>query len=136
MGEASSVAVLPRRSAPLVPGSIPRPGAVHAFGFQSILASAGFFPGFYGFLPALLDFLNKFISEIIWSNSASADDMALRLQVCRALQKHKFIYLFIKECRFGVFKITKLYDINIILIRIISKSSIFMHFDMQRIGLR
>ena len=40
-GEAGSVAVLPRRYAPMGPGSIPSPGAVCAFGFQSILASSG-----------------------------------------------------------------------------------------------
>ena len=34
--------VLPRRYAPMGPCSFPSPGAVCAFGFQSILASAGF----------------------------------------------------------------------------------------------
>ncbi len=54
--------------------SIPGHGTVRAFGFQSILASAGFSPGSLVFLLHLkLDFLNKSISEIIWSYSASAD---------------------------------------------------------------
>ncbi len=73
-GEAGGVAVLPRRCAPLGPGSIPGPAAVRAFGFQSILASAGFSPGSLVFLLHLkLDYLNKSISGIIWSYSASAD---------------------------------------------------------------
>ncbi len=50
---------------------MPDPGAVRAFGFQSILASAGFSPVFL--LHLKLDFLNKPISGIIWSYSASAD---------------------------------------------------------------
>ena len=40
--EASSVAVVPRRYAPMGVGSIPSPGAVCAFGFQTMIASAGF----------------------------------------------------------------------------------------------
>ena len=42
-GKQVGVAVVPQRCAPLSPGSIPGPGAVRPFGFQSILASAGFF---------------------------------------------------------------------------------------------
>ncbi len=46
VGEAGSVAVLPPRCGPLSPGSIPGPGAVCPFDFQSKLASAGFSTGF------------------------------------------------------------------------------------------
>ena len=65
LGKQVSVAVLPQRCAPLSPGSIPGPGAVRAFGFQSILASAGFSPVFL--LHLKLGFLNKSVSGIIWS---------------------------------------------------------------------
>ncbi len=55
--------VLPQRCAPLSPGSIPGLGAVHAFGFKSILASAGFSSGSLVFLLHLkLSFLKKYIS--------------------------------------------------------------------------
>ncbi len=54
--------------ASLSPGSIPGPGTVHVFVFQSILASAGFSPGSLVFLLHLtLGFLNKYIWGIIWS---------------------------------------------------------------------
>ncbi len=61
------------------------PGSVRAFGFQSILASAGFSLGSpVFFLHLKLGFLNKSVSGIIWSYSASlsADwqPMALRLE--------------------------------------------------------
>ena len=63
-GEAGSVAVLPRRYAPMGPGSIPSPGAVCAFGFQSILASAGFLRVLrFSLLHLKLDFLNKSVSK-------------------------------------------------------------------------
>ena len=63
-----------RRYASLSPGSIPGPGAVHAFSFQFILASAAFSPSSPVFLLHLeLGFLNKSISGIIWSYKASAN---------------------------------------------------------------
>ena len=63
-GEAGRVAVLPRRYAPMGPGSILRPGAVCAFGFQSILASAGFLQVLrFSLLHLKLDFLNKSVSK-------------------------------------------------------------------------
>ena len=72
--KAGGVAVLPQRCAPLSPGLIPGPGAVRAFSFQSILVSAGFSPGSPVFLLHLKPrFLNKSISGITWSYSASAD---------------------------------------------------------------
>ncbi len=71
--EAGGVEVLPQRCAPLSPGSIPGPGAVRACGFQSILASAGFSPGSPVLLHLKLGFLNKSVSGIIWSYSASAN---------------------------------------------------------------
>ncbi len=49
IGEAGSIVVLPPRCGPLSPGSIPGPGVVCPFGFQSKLASAGFPPGYSGF---------------------------------------------------------------------------------------
>ena len=53
IGEAGSVAVLPRRYATMGSCSIPSPGAVCAFGFQSIFS-----------LPHLkLDRLNKSVSK-------------------------------------------------------------------------
>ncbi len=62
------VAVLPWGCALLSPGLIPNPGAVCAFGSQSILASAGFSPDSPVFLLCLkLGSLNKSISGIIWS---------------------------------------------------------------------
>ena len=64
LGEAGSVAVLLRRYAPMGPGSIPSPGAVCAFGFQSILASAGFLRVLgFSLLHLKLDFLNKSVSK-------------------------------------------------------------------------
>ena len=64
IGEAGSVAVLPRRYSPMGPGSIPSPGAVCTFGFQSIFASTGFLWVFQFFLQHLkLDFLNKSVSK-------------------------------------------------------------------------
>ncbi len=97
MGKQVGVAVLPQRCAPLSPGSIPGPGAVRAFGFQSILASTGFSPGSPVFLLHLkLGFLNKSVSGIIWSYSVSLSaywqPMALRLEsfgryVARYLKK-------------------------------------------------
>ena len=63
-GEAGSVAVLPRRYAPIDPGSIPSPGAICAFGFQSILASAGFLRvRRFSLLHLKLDFLNNAVSK-------------------------------------------------------------------------
>ena len=63
-GEAGTVSVLPRRYAPMGPGSIPSPGAVCAFGFQSILASAGFLRVLlFSLLHIKLDFLNKSVSK-------------------------------------------------------------------------
>ena len=63
-GEAGSVAVLPRRYAPMGLGSIPSPGAICAFGFQSILASAGFLRVLrFSLLHLKLDFLNKSVSK-------------------------------------------------------------------------
>ena len=60
---------------PLSPGSIPGPGAVCPFGFQSKLASAGFSPGTPVFLLHLkLGFLNLFL-ELLFVLGA----MALRL---------------------------------------------------------
>ncbi len=83
LGRQASVAVLPPRCGPLSPGSIPSPGAVCPFGFQSKLESAGFSPDTPVFLLHMkLGFLNKSISgNIVWSYSASADWllMALRL---------------------------------------------------------
>ena len=62
-GEAGSVAVLPWRYAPMGPGSIPSPGIICAFGFQSILASAGFLRVLqFSLLHLKLDFLNKSVS--------------------------------------------------------------------------
>ncbi len=62
-GEAGSVAILPPRCGPLSPGSIPTPGVVCPFGFQSKLASAGFSPGTPVFLLHLkLDFFSLFLS--------------------------------------------------------------------------
>ena len=62
--EAGSVAVLPRRYAPMGSGSIPSPGPICAFGFQSILASAGFFRVLrFSLLHLKLDFLNKSVSK-------------------------------------------------------------------------
>ena len=62
-GEAGSVAVLPQRYAPMGPDSIPSPGAVCAFGFQSILASIGFLQVlWFSLLHLKLDFLNKSVS--------------------------------------------------------------------------
>ena len=64
VGDAVSVAVLPRRYAPKDPGSIPSAGAVCAFGFQSILASAGFLRVLrFSLLHLNLDFLNKSVSK-------------------------------------------------------------------------
>ena len=64
IGEAGSVAVLPRCYAPMGPGSIPSPGAVFAFGFKSILASTGFLRVLrFSFLHLKLDFLNKSVSK-------------------------------------------------------------------------
>ncbi len=55
-----SVAVLPLHCGPLSTGSIPGPGAVCPFGFQSKLASAGFSPGIPVFLLHLkLGFLDR-----------------------------------------------------------------------------
>ena len=56
-----SIAVLPWRYAPMGPSSIHSPGAVRAFGFQSILA----FPCFLRFFLLHLkpDFLNKSVSN-------------------------------------------------------------------------
>ncbi len=62
-GEEGSVAVLPPRCGPLSPGSIPGPGVVWPFGFQSKLASAGFSPGTPVFLLHLkLHFFSLFLS--------------------------------------------------------------------------
>ncbi len=72
LGEAGGVEVLPRRCAPLSPGSIPNPCAVCAFGFPVHTCFHRFFFGFSAFPPAL-GFLNKSISGIVWSYSASAD---------------------------------------------------------------
>ncbi len=73
--EADGVVVLPQCCAPLSPDSILAPGAVRAFGFQSILASTGFCLGYQVFLLHLkLDCLNKSISgNIVWSFSTSID---------------------------------------------------------------
>ncbi len=84
----------------LSPGSILGPCAVRAFGFQSILASAGFSPGSPVFLLHLkLGFLYKSVSGIIWSYSASADwqlIMALRLEsLGRYVARYKNQNLFI-----------------------------------------
>ena len=59
-----ALAVLPRRYAPMGPGSIPSPGTVCAFGFQSILTSAGFlWILWFSLLHLKLDFLNKSVSK-------------------------------------------------------------------------
>ena len=64
LGEAGSLAVLPRRYAPMSLGSIPSPGAIGAFGFQSILAAAGFRRVLrFSLLHLKLDFLNKSVSK-------------------------------------------------------------------------
>ena len=63
-GEAGSVAVLPWRYAPMGPGSIPSPGSICAFGFQSILASAGLLRVLrFSLLHLKPDFLNKSVSK-------------------------------------------------------------------------
>ena len=50
--------------APVGPGSIPSPGAICAFGFQSILASAGFLQVLrFSLLHLKLDLLNKSVSK-------------------------------------------------------------------------
>ena len=73
LGEAGSVAVLPRRYAPMGPGSIPSPGAVCAFGFQSILASVGFLRVLrFSPLHLKLDFLNKSVSKHFMEVSLNA----------------------------------------------------------------
>ena len=67
LGEAGGEAVLLQRCAPLSPGSIPGLGTVRAFGFQSILVSAGFSLGSPVFLLRLkLGFLNKSVYGNIW----------------------------------------------------------------------
>ena len=76
--EADSVAVLPRRYAPMGPGSIPSPGAVCAFGFQSILASAGFLRVLrFSLLHLKLDFLNKSVSKHFMEASLKFNAFAL-----------------------------------------------------------
>ena len=55
--------MLPWHNAPMGPGLIPSPGTVCAFGFQSILASAGFLRVLrFSLLHLKLDFLNKSVS--------------------------------------------------------------------------
>ena len=77
-GEAGSVAVLPRRYAPMGPGSIPSPGAVCACGFQSILASAGFLRDLrFPLLHLKLDFLNKSVSKHFMEASLKFNAFAL-----------------------------------------------------------
>ena len=62
--EAGIVAVLPWHYAPMGPGSILSPGAVCAFGYQSIFASAGFLRVLrFSLLHLKLDFLNKSVSK-------------------------------------------------------------------------
>ena len=61
-GEAGSVVVHPPHCGPLSPGSIPGAGVVCPFGFQSKLASPGFFPRYSGFPPASKTGLLSFIS--------------------------------------------------------------------------
>ncbi len=74
-GEAGGVVVLPWRCTTMSPGSIPAPSAVCTFGFQSILASAGFFsPGsLVFFLHLKLGFLTIPISGNLFGVSASAN---------------------------------------------------------------
>ena len=78
LGEAGSVAVLPRRYAPMDPGLIPSAGAVCAFGFQSILASAGFLRVLrFSLLHLKLDFLNKSFSKHFMEVSSKFNAFAL-----------------------------------------------------------
>ncbi len=83
MGEAGSVTVLPPRCGPLSPGSIPGPGAVSPFGFQSKLASAGFSPGTPVFLLHLklgffLDCLFLLVQRALLESSACSLSKATR----------------------------------------------------------
>ena len=75
---AGSVAALPRGYAPIGPGSIPSPSAVCAFGFQSILASAGFLRVLrFSLLHLKLDFLNKSVSKHFMEVSLKFNAFAL-----------------------------------------------------------
>ncbi len=79
----------------------PQPSDVRTFGFQSILASAAFSLGPPVFLLQLnLGFLNKSISGIIWSCSASADWQLLHLvsspsgDMSRVTKIQTYLFLF------------------------------------------
>ncbi len=65
-------------------GFNPSSGAVCAFGFQSILASAGFSPDSPVFLLHLkLGFLNRSISgNVVWSYGGSADALIPLFSLC------------------------------------------------------
>ena len=66
------------KNIPMGPGSIPSPGAVCAFGFQSILASAGFLRVLrFSLLHLKLDFLNKSVSKHFMEASLKFNAFAL-----------------------------------------------------------
>ena len=78
--KAGSVGVLLRRYAPMGPGSIPSPGAIFAFGFQFILASAGFLWVLrFSFLHLKLDFWNKSVSKHLIEASLEFNAFAVLL---------------------------------------------------------
>ncbi len=70
-------------------GSIPRRGAVCPFGFQSILASAGFFPAFLH-LKLTLDFFNLYLLSrvLFWKAVLVQDYYQMSRQAGGSLQKY------------------------------------------------
>ena len=78
LGEAGSVAVLPRRYAPMARVRFPVLAPYCAFGFQSILASAGFLRVLrFSLLHLKLDFLNKSVSMHFMEASLKFNAFAL-----------------------------------------------------------